>query len=115
MICSSQPLQQSAVEAPGDQSKRSRRVLVVDDNVVNQKIACHMIRKLGYLADTCADGKQAVDAVREVDYGLVLMDCHMPVMDGYLAMEAIRNHEGRSARVPIVALTAHGYEENRRQ
>jgi two-component system CheB/CheR fusion protein len=92
----------------------SRRVLVVDDNIVNQKVACHMIRKLGYEVDVCSDGKQAVAAVKDGDYGLVLMDCQMPVMDGYQATEAIRQREAGSSHIPIVALTAHALDENRR-
>jgi PAS domain S-box-containing protein len=81
-------------------------VLVVDDNVTNQKIAIHMLETLGHRTDVAANGVEAVDACASVRYDLVLMDCRMPLMDGYEATRSIRAVEGTSRRTPIVAMTA---------
>jgi PAS domain S-box-containing protein len=86
-------------------SKRKTRVLVADDNVVNQKVALKMLDKLGYSAEAVANGSEAVQAHRDVGYDLILMDCHMPEMDGFQATEEIRSSSLR-ARAPIIALTA---------
>jgi PAS domain S-box-containing protein len=87
--------------------RAGRRVLVVDDNVVNQKVARHFLGKLGYRADVVHDGREAVLAWQRGYYDLILMDCEMPVMDGYEATRQIRIHEGGERHIPIVALTAH--------
>ena len=92
-----------------------QRVLVVDDNPINQKVASHMLQRLGYVVDVADNGQQAVDATAAQRYCLILMDCQMPVMDGYAATEEIRRREGAERHTPIVALTAHAQEDNRRQ
>ena len=80
------------------------RILVAEDNATNRVVALAQLKKLGYGADAVTDGQQAVESVLRGSYDLVLMDCQMPVMDGYEATRHIR----RSARskIPIVALTA---------
>jgi len=93
----------------------SRRILVVEDNLVNQKVAARIIEKLGYAVDVVADGAEALEAIERESYGLILMDCQMPVMDGYEATEEIRRREGAHRRTPIVALTAHAMETNRQR
>jgi PAS domain S-box-containing protein len=82
------------------------RILLAEDNLVNQKVACRMLEQIGYSVDVAADGQAAFDAWRSGRYGLILMDCQMPVMDGYAATKKIRALEEPGKRIPIIALTA---------
>jgi two-component system, sensor histidine kinase and response regulator len=86
---------------------KSAQILLADDNAVNQTIAKRVVEKLGYAADVVADGRAAVTAWQTGRYGLILMDCHMPVLDGFQATREIRNLEAGATRTPIIALTAH--------
>jgi two-component system, sensor histidine kinase len=90
-------------------------VLLVEDNAVNREVAVGMLENLGYRTETAANGMLALEAVIESSYGAVLMDCHMPVMDGLTATTEIRRREAKSGapRVPIIALTANALEGNR--
>ena len=82
-------------------------MLLVEDNPVNQRVAAHMIERLGYAVDVVADGTQAVAAAALGVYQLVLMDCQLPEVDGFSATIAIRRAEaGQGRHLPIVALTA---------
>jgi two-component system sensor histidine kinase/response regulator len=89
-----------------DRARSRPRLLVVEDNDVNQEVAVGMLTKLGYRADVAANGIEAVDAVARFSYGAVLMDCQMPELDGYAATAAIREREQGMAHVPIIAMTA---------
>jgi PAS domain S-box-containing protein len=89
------------------------RVLVVEDNEVNQLVAREMVARLGYEADVVADGAEAVSATAVRSYAAVLMDCHMPIMDGFEATKAIRARGGQHTRLPIIAMTAGAQEEDR--
>jgi len=93
----------------------SVRVLFVDDMTTNQIVGVEMLRKLGIKVDIAEDGQQAVDAIGNNDYDLVLMDCQMPVMDGYAATEVIRaqEHAQDIKHLPIIALTAHAMQGDR--
>ena len=84
----------------------SRRILLVEDNSVNQMVAQKLLKKFGYRADVAANGQEALRALELIDYDLILMDCQMPVMDGYEATREIRARTWRAANVPIIALTA---------
>ncbi len=91
----------------------TRRVLVVEDDLVNQKVAARMLEKIGYRVDVAANGREALNAVQRESYGAILMDCEMPVMDGYEATAAIRNRGSAGQQVPIIAMTAHALDGDR--
>jgi CheY-like chemotaxis protein len=93
----------SAAREFGD---REIRALVVEDNVVNQRVAVRMLERLGIRADVAANGLEAVQMFEMVPYDVVLMDCQMPEMDGFAAATEIRRREGPASRVTIIALTA---------
>jgi CheY-like chemotaxis protein/HPt (histidine-containing phosphotransfer) domain-containing protein len=82
------------------------RVLLVDDSQMNQLVARALIEGLGYRVDVASNGEEAVAAARATRYGAILMDCMMPVMDGYEATARIRRFEGAARHTTIVALTA---------
>jgi PAS domain S-box-containing protein len=86
-----------------------KKILVVEDNPTNQTVALALLKKLGYAADLAANGREAIRAVQNNAYDLVLMDCRMPEMDGYEATRLIRNPQtgAQNAGMPIIALTAH--------
>jgi signal transduction histidine kinase/DNA-binding response OmpR family regulator len=89
------------------------RVLVAEDNLVNQKVALAMLSHLGYRADLAADGAEAVEAVRRVPYDVVFMDLQMPELDGVGATRQIIAEHPPGRRPRIVALTANAYDEDR--
>jgi len=89
-------------------------VLVAEDNIVNQKVATHMLERWGCRVDVVGDGRQALEAVARVAYDLVLMDVQMPEMDGFDATAAIRRREAPTGRhTPIIAMTAYVMEGDR--
>lgn len=90
-----------------------RRVLLAEDNVVNQKVAKRMLEKLGCNVDVASNGKEAMEMWSEQPYEVVFMDCQMPELDGYAATRAIRERETDDYRTPIVAMTANAMEGDR--
>ena len=87
--------------------REAHHILLAEDNVVNQKVACRILEKLGYRVDVAGDGQAAFEAWQSGRYHLILMDCQMPVMDGFETTRKIREHEVGGKHVPIIALTAH--------
>jgi signal transduction histidine kinase/DNA-binding response OmpR family regulator len=81
-------------------------ILVVEDNAVNQEVALGMLSKIGFNADVADNGQEGLNALEAGTFDLVLMDCQMPVLDGYAATGEIRKREGASKHTPIIALTA---------
>jgi signal transduction histidine kinase/CheY-like chemotaxis protein len=115
------------------------KILLAEDNVINQKVATRMLEKLGYRVDVAANGQEAIEALDRIDYAAVLMDCQMPEMDGFQATRLIREgeqargnvelgmrndelniphsslHIPHSRRIPIIAMTANAMQGDREQ
>ncbi len=96
-------------------ARRNLHILVVEDNPTNRLVALKMLEKLGHAADAAGNGKEALEALREKSYDIVLMDCQMPVMDGFTATRIIRDPGSGvlNPRIPIIALTAHAMKGDR--
>ena len=110
-----------ALPGVGDSRQAARRVLLVEDNRVNQEVARAMLDKLGFEVDVADDGRAGMEAAFSRRYDVVLMDCQMPEMDGFQATAAIRAHEldtetwegAMPRRTPIIALTANAMKGDR--
>lgn len=98
-------------------SHAGKRILLVEDNALNQEIAVEILREAGFLVEVASDGSVAVEKMRNAvpgQYDLILMDIQMPVMDGYEATRKIRAMEAPFCRaIPILAMTANAFEEDR--
>ena len=103
----------SGEEEAGPGGTEGKRVLLVEDNPVNQKVAVRMLRKMGCDVVVAVNGREAVERRFQGDFDIVIMDCRMPGMDGYEATREIRTRETNGDRVPIVAMTANVLEEER--
>jgi CheY-like chemotaxis protein len=87
-------------------------ILVVDDNPVNQLIAARVVNRLGYMTEVASGGESALEAIARTPFDAILMDCQMPIMDGYQTTAEIRRREGGRSHVPIIAVTANTVDGN---
>jgi len=92
---------------PGSPVTKATRILVAEDNVINQMVTLGQLQKLGYCADLAVNGLEVLIALRNKDYGIILMDCQMPEMDGYEATRRIRADTTLPRQPKIIAVTAH--------
>jgi len=90
-----------------------QRILVVEDDLINQRVAARMLEKLGYAVDVAANGREALHAHQRDRYAAILMDCEMPIMDGFEATAAIRERSPAGEPTPIIAMTAHAMDGDR--
>ncbi len=100
-------------ELPSRRFSDRPKVLVVEDNLVNQRVMQAMLAELGVDCDVRGDGQAGLEALEQEDYPLVLMDCQMPVLDGYEATRRLRRWDGIKGRTPVVAVTAHAFDGER--
>lgn len=100
-----------------DQQKRyngpQRNILLVEDNEINQRVAKSILEKLGYDIIVASNGQEALDSVSKQSFGIILMDCQMPVMDGFEATMKLRHLSNDSATTPVIAMTANAFEGER--
>jgi len=122
------PFQQKAeavpvVSEPAPEQTADVRILVVEDNAINQRVVAAILKRIGYTATIVENGKLALDAFKEKNFDIIFMDCQMPVMDGYEATKRIRRYEAqngcsetdsaRAIHIPIVAMTANAMQGDR--
>ncbi len=98
---------------PSQSQRRGMRLLLAEDNPVNQKLAAVLLQKVGYTVETVENGAQALEKISREHYDAVLMDVQMPEMDGFEATRQIRQRESGSQHLPIIAMTAHALKEDR--
>ncbi|MCC7014010.1 MAG: response regulator [Planctomycetes bacterium] len=101
--------------APASNARSGAKVLLVEDNRVNQMVARRMLERMGHTVALAENGREALELTAEQQFDVVLMDCQMPEMDGYEATRAIRVREAGARHLPIVAMTAHAMVGDREQ
>jgi CheY-like chemotaxis protein len=110
----SRPKQETVDQAVGPTGQRCLRILLAEDNPVNQRVASYLLQKAGHSVKPVGNGREAIVALENENFDLVLMDVQMPEMDGFEATQTIRNTEAKSGRhVPIIAMTAHAMKGDR--
>jgi PAS domain S-box-containing protein len=95
------------------QQRTNLKILLVEDTPTNQKVAINQLKVLGYQADCVSNGQEALDRLAETEYDIVLMDCLMPVLDGYKTTQSIRFYEGESRHTVVIAMTANALKGER--
>ncbi len=106
LLSESSKLPDAAPEKISQFPNVARRILVVDDNVISQRLVLRLLEQRGFQVDVVENGQEAVESTAQTTYDLVLMDCQMPVLDGFDATAEIRRRETGQPRVPIIAMTA---------
>ncbi len=99
----------------GESDYKNARILLVEDNIVNQNVAIKILSKAGFKADVTANGLEAVELLRKSAYEVVFMDCQMPVIDGYETTRRIRQLQGKAGKTTIVAMTANAMQGDRQK
>jgi CheY-like chemotaxis protein len=96
--------------------KKNIKILIAEDNIINQKLAMKLMEKFGYKADAVANGEEAIRSLSMIPYNLVLMDVQMPEMDGYQATRIIRDPSSKVINhdIPVIAMTAHAMSGDRK-
>lgn len=89
------------------------KILIAEDNPINQRVALHQLRSFGYDADVAGNGKEVLSLLEQIHYDIILMDCQMPEMDGYEATRAIRQLDSAKSKIVIMAMTANAMKEDR--
>ncbi|HEY9643515.1 MAG TPA: response regulator, partial [Coleofasciculaceae cyanobacterium] len=103
------PVQNPSVHHP---PVKKLKILVAEDSLVNQKLALNQLKNLGYEADVAANGQEVLELMAKINYDLILMDCQMPIMDGYTTTQSIRKLPGQAKQPVIVAMTANAMKED---
>ncbi|MEP4465834.1 response regulator, partial [Marinobacter alexandrii] len=111
-ILRTDPVLQSTDALEPAQTTKSLRILLVEDNQVNQLVASSILKKLGHTVESAENGQRALDAMAAGEFDLILMDCQMPIMDGYEATRRIRQNSDWQ-QVPIIAVTANVMQGDR--
>jgi two-component system, sensor histidine kinase and response regulator len=93
--------------------RRRTRILLVEDNRVNQQVEMRMIDRIGYCVVPVDNGRIALEKLSQTDFDIILMDCQMPEVDGYMATREIRRREGSTRHTPIIGVTAHALPGDR--
>ncbi|MEW6057924.1 MAG: response regulator [Bdellovibrionota bacterium] len=109
--------QTTAIPRQAESQKQAHpaKILIVEDNTTNRRIAVMQLEELGYVADAVTNGLEALAALEKTNYDIILMDCQMPEMDGFQATAAIRKKEENSRHTVIIAMTANALEGDREQ
>ena len=111
----SQPSARPLAAPPSSEAGASRKILIAEDNPINQLVIREVLSELGYEAYVVENGLQALTALEQEAYAIVLMDCQMPELDGYGAAREIRRREDGARHIPVIAVTAHAFEGERQK
>ena len=104
---------QDGTADPHELSIKPLKILLAEDSVINQKVALNQLKTLGLTADVAANGREVLNLLSQINYDLILMDCQMPIMDGYVTTERIRRLRNINNEIVIIAMTANAMKEDR--